>query len=79
MTMMLPVDVSYDDWMSQLKHDRPELSDIVVRPNEQNWINDVELLLRSPICSTLNIPRPSGFLSWRDWADQFVKSYGGLV
>ena len=77
--MTLPVGISYADWFSQLRLDRPELSSISNRPDESNWIGDVELLLRDPICSTLNVPRPEHFSDWRGWAERFVQSYGGAV
>lgn len=77
--MTLPVHISYEDWFNQLAVDRPELTELPVRPSESNWINDAELLLRNPECATLNIPRPEGYFDWRMWAEEFIKAYGGLV
>ena len=76
---VLPIGITYEDWFSQLRIDHPELLDITVRPSEEHWVDDVELLLRNAAGATMNTPRPDGFANWRDWACEFIKSYGGLV
>ena len=77
--MTLPVGITYEDWFNQLRIDRSELIDIPLRPSEENWVDDVELLLRNAASATLHLPRPDGFANWRDWASEFIKAYGGLV
>lgn len=75
----LPVGISYVDWFYQIRTDYPELDLLPLRPVEDNWIDDVETLLRNPQCATFNVPRPQGFSGWREWADRFINSYGGIV
>ena len=77
--IVLPVGITYEDWFNQLRTDRPELVDLPTRPSENNWVEDVELLLRNSVSGMVGMPRPDGFANWRDWAAEFIKSYGGLV
>jgi hypothetical protein len=79
MTMVLPVGIGYEDWFIQLIQDLPKLKDVPVRPQEDNWVEDVQLLLRNDQCVLLGAPRPESFSDWRSWAESFVKSYGSLV
>lgn len=77
MSITLPTNMAYEDWFNQLQIDQPTLTEVPTRPMEDNWVNDVELLLRNNQCALLNSPRPDGFANWRDWADRFIQSFGG--
>lgn len=75
----LPIGMRYEDWFIQLVQDQPQLMDVPIRPSEEHWVEDVQLLLRNEQCALLNSPRPETFDNWQAWADSFIRSYGGLV
>lgn len=75
----LPTDnMAFADWFNQLRIDLPTF-EIPYVDNEENWIENAEFLLRNPDCAKLNCPWPQHFPYWREWAQRFVASFGGLA
>lgn len=67
--MILPYNISFEDWAASVVQDFP-LDIVPVEANEDNWKEWANYVAFSRTFSQNDVPGPDGFDDWHDWAER---------
>jgi hypothetical protein len=69
--IIIPKNISYNEWANNLYIDLPSLN-IPLAESEENWKEWAQRLI--DINQLVNVPLPNIFPTWNIWAEYFVIS-----
>lgn len=75
MTVLIPINISFTDWASQLRNSYPS-EDISIVKTESDFLKFPAMLSSNRCFDNKNIPDIGGFSDWREWASEFLLSIG---
>ncbi len=72
---LIPINISFVQWASQLRNTFPT-QDIAHVSSENQWRNFPNMLLSNRCFENAYIPQVGGYEDWREWASEFMLSIG---
>jgi hypothetical protein len=75
MSALIPVNISFTNWASQLRNSYPE-QNIPRIDSDSDWQRFPAMLSSNRCFDDKYIPYIVGFDNWRDWASEFLLSIG---
>lgn len=76
MSIVLPVDISFADWVATLQVDY-STDEVPMYFTEDNWREFADYTKRLNTFSNDDIPGHDGFNDWRDWAQRLAQTLNG--
>jgi len=75
MSIVLPENISFNDWMASLLVDFNTKQVVPKDYDEINWREICDNVATSPIFTSRAAPLTSGFSSWQEWAKTAVNTF----